>query len=107
MNDEKINIKIPISKSYFNTFVNSFLNIHFLNDTSFTLESLKNLLFPPEHNDKEFNQLVDFIKIAFDDLIKHNKSELALKTDLEKFVKYLNLFSMFSKMIFFPVSLML
>jgi hypothetical protein len=79
---DNIHIKIPVNKTYFNTFLNSFVSIHFYNDNSFTLESLKNLLFPPEHPDKEFNDLVNFIKIVFDDSIKLNKDQETLKNDL-------------------------
>lgn len=91
---EKLVIKIPLNKTYFNTFINSFFPIHFFNDNSFTLESLKNLLFPPEHNDKDFNDLVNFIKIVFNDYIKANKDVESLKNDLSSSVN--NIYLIFS-----------
>jgi hypothetical protein len=80
----KISIKLPISKAYFTTFINSFCSIHFLEDNSFSLESLKNLLFPPEHLDKEFNELVEFIKIIFDEYIRNNKSTEEINSELQQ-----------------------
>jgi len=50
MSNKKINI--PISKPYFSTFLNNFISITYLNDKSTNLESLKNLLFPPEYLDE-------------------------------------------------------
>ena len=79
---EKILIKVPIQKTYFTTFLNSLVSIHFFNTTEFTIESLKNLLFPPEHPDKEFNELVTFIKIAFDELIRLNKDKETIEKEL-------------------------
>ncbi len=49
MDSQKINI--PLSKAYFTTFLNNFISIIYLNDKSTNLESLKNLLFPPEYLD--------------------------------------------------------
>jgi hypothetical protein len=83
-----IKIKIPFNKTYLNTFLNSFVPIHFYNDNSFTLESLKNLLFPPEHPDKEFNDLLNFVKNVFDDLIKLNMDKENIKKELSFTVKY-------------------
>jgi hypothetical protein len=79
---EKITINLPINKSYFITFVNSLIPIHFFNDNKFTVESLKNLLFPPEHSDKEFNDLVTFIKIVFDESIRNNKDIDSLRKEM-------------------------
>jgi len=81
-------IKVPINKTYLNTFLNSFISIHFYNDDSFNLESLKNLLFPPQHSDKDFYDLVNFIKIISDNLIKFNKQQETLKKDLNISVRY-------------------
>jgi hypothetical protein len=79
---ERITINLPINKSYFITFVNSLIPIHFYNDDKFTVESLKNLLFPPEHPDKEFNDLVMFIKVIFDESLKNNKDIDNLRKEL-------------------------
>jgi hypothetical protein len=89
---DKIKIKIPFNKTYLNTFLNSYVPIHFFNDHSFTLESLKNLLFPTHHPDKEFYDLVEFVKIVFDSLIKFNKDRDILIKELSQSVN-LNLIS--------------
>ena len=83
-NNKKILITVPINKSYYLTFINSLVPIHFFNDTQFTIESLKNLLFPPEHSNSEFNDLISFIKIVFDEIIRNNK-------ETEELRKYLSL----------------
>lgn len=85
---ELIDIKVPINKTYFSTFLNNFVSIYYFNDNSITVESLKNLLFPPEHSDVDFNELVNFIKIIFDDLIIINKDSQRLKDDLQIKVYY-------------------
>lgn len=84
---ERITINLPINKSYFLTFVNSLIPIHFFNDDKFTVESLKNLLFPPEHPDKEFNDLVKFIKIIFDESIRNNKDKDNLIKEMKNNVR--------------------
>lgn len=81
---EFIFIKLPITKNYFITFLNNFISIHFYNDQSIVLESLKNLLFPPEHSDKEFADLVKFIQIIFDEMIKNNKGLENIKKELKE-----------------------
>ncbi len=86
---DKININIPINKTYFNTFLNSFISIHFYNDQSHNLESLRGLLFPPEHPDREFNDMVNFIKVVFDEMIKMNKDEEVLQNELKINVIYI------------------
>jgi hypothetical protein len=74
---------IPLNKSYFTTFVTSLLNIWYLEDKSMTLETLKNLLFPPEHPDALFNQLIDYIKRIFEDIIKLGKDPESLRKELK------------------------
>ena len=69
-----------------NTFINSLCSIHFLEDQSFSVESLKNLLFPPQHPDKEFNELVEFIKIIFEEFIKNNKNSEEMSYELHQIV---------------------
>ena len=80
---EKINIKIPISKAYITTYINSFIPIHFYNDTRVSLENLKNLLFPIDYSDSDFNELNKFIRIVLDEVIRNNKDINALKKELE------------------------
>lgn len=82
----KIQIKISIGRAYFITFINSYCSIYFLEDNSLSLESLKNLLFPPEIPDKEFNESVEFIRIIFDESIKNNKCSEEIQTELQKIV---------------------
>jgi hypothetical protein len=84
MSESNILITLPFSKTYFSTFLNSFIQIHFYNDNSFTQESLRNLLFPPEYSDKDFNNLVDFVKHSMDETIKNNKDLTSLKADLSR-----------------------
>lgn len=84
--NEKISIILPIKKNYYNTFINSLISIHFLNEQTFSLESLKNLLFPPSLTDDEFNSLVKFILLIFDELIKNSKDKIILEKDLRKIV---------------------
>ncbi len=81
---EKISIRIPITKAYLTTFINSFCSIHFLEDQSFSVESLKNLLFPPQHPDKDFNELLEFIRIIFDEFIKNNKNTEEMIDELQE-----------------------
>ena len=81
---EIINIKVPISKSYFNTYLNSFISIHFFKDNQVSLENLKNLLFPLDYLDHEFNKLNDFIKNVCDDSIINGKDSILLRKDLIK-----------------------
>jgi hypothetical protein len=73
---------IPLNKSYFTTFVTSLLNIWYLDDTSMTVETLKNLLFPPEHPDLLFNQLVDYIRRIFEEVIKLGKDHESFRKEI-------------------------
>jgi hypothetical protein len=73
---------IPLNKSYFSTFVTSLLNIWYLDDKSMTVETLKNLLFPPEHPDLLFNQLVDYIRRIFEEVIKFGKDHESFKKEI-------------------------
>ncbi len=86
MNNEKVQIKIPIKKTYYTTFINSLIPIHFYKDESITIDSLKNLLFPLSVSDEEFNTLVKFILLAFDEIIKNNRDNLSLEKELRKTV---------------------
>ena len=81
---DKISIRIPITKAYLTTFINSLCSIHFLEDQSFSVESLKNLLFPPQHPDKDFNELLEFIRIIFNEFIKNNKNTEEMTNELQE-----------------------
>jgi hypothetical protein len=82
------NISVPLNKTYFNTFINNMISIHFFNDNSINTEYLKNLLFPPEHSDYDFSNLVKFIKEIFEENIKSNKDFNILKEELSQKVIY-------------------
>jgi hypothetical protein len=82
-------IKIPINKNYFTTFLNSYLPIKYFNDDRVTLEELKNLLFPVEYSDSEFDELVEFISQICDELIRFTKDLNAIKTEISKKVIFL------------------
>jgi len=86
MNNEKIKITLPIKKAYYTTLINSLIPIHFYRDQSITIDSLKNLLFPPSVSDEEFNNLVNFIKFTFDEIIKNSKDKNNLEKELNKTV---------------------
>lgn len=87
---EPILITIPISKTYYTTFINSYILIYYFNDNSFTLESLKSLLFPTEFLDKDFDNLVNFISAVFDEYIKNGKEGEEIKKELENKVTYIH-----------------
>jgi len=86
---EKIIINLPISKPYFTTFIISLVDIRYFNKDEFTIQSLKNLLFPPEHSDEEFNKLVKFVWLLFDMLIISGKDRDALENEVNLYVKLL------------------
>jgi len=91
MNNEKTNITLSIKKAYYTTLINSLIPIHFYADQSITIDSLKNLLFPPSVSDEEFNTLVKFILSTFDEIIKNNKDKSILEKELKKNVKNLKI----------------
>ena len=82
--NEKIKLSLPFKRNYYITFINSLISIHFYNDNSITIESLKNLLFPPSVSDEEFNNLRDTIIFSFDELVKFNKDKTFLENELKK-----------------------
>ena len=84
MNNERIKITIPFKRNYYITFINSLISIHFYNDNSITIESLKNLLFPPSVSDEEFNNLKDLIILSFDELVKNNRDKTHLENELKR-----------------------
>lgn len=84
MNNEKSNIILPIKKAYYTTLINSLIPIHFYGDLSISVDSLKNLLFPPTVLDEEFNSLIKFILLTFDEIIKNNKDKTSLEKQFNK-----------------------
>ena len=72
----KIEIKNPLSKSMFKVFLTQYIQIHFFKpekDKKESLENLRNLLFPPETTDDDFNNLITFVTKLMDKLIKTEK----------------------------------
>ena len=72
----KIEIKNPFSKSMFKVFLTQYIQIHFFKpekDKKESLENLRNLLFPPETTDDDFNNLITFVTKLMDKLIKTEK----------------------------------
>jgi hypothetical protein len=87
MSAEIIKIKVPINKSYFSTFMNSFIPIYFMNDNRVTLETLKNLLFPVDYSDNDFNDLVAFVGLLCNEVIKTSKEITTIKSELSQKVR--------------------
>ena len=72
----KTEIKNPLSKSMFKVFLTQYIQIHFFKpekDKKESLENLRNLLFPPETTDDDFNNLITFMTKLMDKLIKTEK----------------------------------
>ena len=72
----KTEIKNPLSKSMFKVFLTQYIQIHFFKpekDKKESLENLRNLLFPPETTDDDFNNLITFVTKLMDKLIKTEK----------------------------------
>ena len=72
----KTEIKNPLSKSMFKVFLTQYIQIHFFKpekENKESLENLRNLLFPPETTDDDFNNLITFVTKLMDKLIKTEK----------------------------------
>ena len=72
----KIEIKNPFSKSMFKVFLTQYIQIHFFKpekEKKESLENLRNLLFPPETADDDFNNIISFVTKLMDKLIKTEK----------------------------------
>ena len=72
----KTEIKNPLCKSMFKVFLTQYIQIHFFKpekDKKESLENLRNLLFPPETTDDDFNNLITFVTKLMDKLIKTEK----------------------------------
>ena len=86
----KIEINNPLNKSIFKVFLTQLINIQFFkeeNDHKKDMEDLKNLLFPPEVTDEDFNKLVSFVTKVIDKLIKTEKELEEITNELnEEFI---------------------
>ena len=72
----KIEIKNPFSKSMFKVFLTQYIKIHFFKqeqEKKESLENLRNLLFPPETTDDDFNNIISFVTKLMDKVIKTEK----------------------------------
>ena len=72
----KIEIKNPFSKSMFKVFLTQYIQIHFFKpekEKKESLENLRNLLFPPETTDDDFNNIISFVTKLMDKVIKTEK----------------------------------
>lgn len=90
----KKDIKNPLSKKGFITFLGQLIEIHYFKDPqeeTSSLESLKNLLFPSDLPDEEYNDLIGFIKNTMDDLIINAKNIDKISEELKEQVKNTNI----------------
>ena len=72
----KIEIQNPLNHSMFKVFLSQYIQIYFFKnekDKKESLENLRNLLFPPETTDDDFNNLITFVTKLMDKLIKTEK----------------------------------
>ena len=100
----KKEIKNPLSENGYKTFIEQYLQIHFINDRKeekSSLESLKNLLFPSDFPDESLNDLIEFVKIVVEDLILYVKDKEKINQELDEQVYIINIkFSLFFKKIY-------
>ncbi len=72
----KTEIQNPLNRTMFKVFLAQYIQIHFLKpekDKKEALENLKNLLFPPETTEDEFNTLINFVTKLMDKIIRTEK----------------------------------
>ena len=84
MSNKKI-IENPLNYSTFKTFINQYIQIHFFEPSEnkkSSLENLKNLLFPAETSEETFNNLIEFVEICLDKIIKTNVDIDVIQNDL-------------------------
>jgi hypothetical protein len=85
MSLEKISINPPIDKNYLMTFMSNYIQLKYFEDKTISLDSLKNLIFPPNYLENDFQNFVDFVnKISFQVInksLKLDEIESELKND--------------------------
>ena len=72
----KTEIQNPLNRTMFKVFLAQYIQIHFFKpekDKKEELENLKNLLFPPETTEDEFNTLINFVTKLMDKIIRTEK----------------------------------
>ena len=87
----KIEIKNPLQKPIFKSFVNQYIQIHYFKkggDENREIENLKTLFFPPEHTDQLYSDLVSFVKIVIDKLVLNSLTLEKIKEDLSEEYEY-------------------
>ena len=83
----KIEIQNPLNRAMFKVFLTQFIQIKFFKeekDFKPSLDSLKNLLFPPETTDEVFNNLISFVTKLIDLLIRTEKELDDISTELNE-----------------------
>ena len=83
----KIEINNPLNRAMFKVFLTQFIQIKFFKeekDFKESLDNLKNLLFPPETTDDIFNNLVSFVTILIDKLIRTEKELEDITSELNE-----------------------
>ena len=83
----KIEIQNPLNRAMFKVFLTQFIQIKFFKeekDFKSSLDSLKNLLFPPETTDEVFNNLISFVTKLIDLLIRTEKELDDISTELNE-----------------------
>ena len=83
----KIEIQNPLNQAMFKVFLTQFIQIKFFKeekDFKSSLDSLKNLLFPPETTDEVFNNLISFVTKLIDLLIRTEKELDDISTELNE-----------------------
>ena len=72
----KTEIQNPLNRAMFKVFLTQYIQIHFFKpekDKKESLENLKNLFFPPETTEEDFNSLITFVTKLMDKIIKTEK----------------------------------
>ena len=72
----KTEIQNPLNRAMFKVFLTQYIQIHFFKpekDKKESLENLKNLFFPPETTEEDFNSLNTFVTKLMDKIIKTEK----------------------------------
>ena len=87
----KIEIKNPLQKPIFKSFVNQYIQIHYFKkggDENREIENLKTLFFSSEHTDILYSDLVSFVKIVIDTLVLNSLTLEKIKEDLSEEYEY-------------------
>lgn len=75
-------INPPINKSYISSFITNYIQMKFLHDKSLSLDSLKNLIFPSEYSETNFNEFVSFVDFVIKLYINKSLNDEQIKEQL-------------------------